>query len=59
MSSTSLTGDFWGPYLIKPDKSPTLVFEQLLLGIANYIVRFSRTLLTPVPLRQELTSSLR
>ncbi|KAL8750697.1 MAG: hypothetical protein Q9184_006333 [Pyrenodesmia sp. 2 TL-2023] len=27
---------YWG-YLIKPDKSPSAVFEQLLLGIANYI----------------------
>lgn len=32
------TEEFWG-YLIKDDKSPSPVFEQLLLGIANYIVR--------------------
>lgn len=32
------TEDYWG-YLIKEDKSPAPVFEQLLLGIANYIVR--------------------
>ena len=25
-------------YLLRPDKSPTPFFEQLLLGIANYIV---------------------
>lgn len=30
--------EYWG-YLVKPDKSPSPVFEQLLLGIANYIVR--------------------
>lgn len=29
---------YWG-WLINPDKSPSAVFEQLLLGIANYIVR--------------------
>ena len=29
--------EYWG-YLINPDKSPTPVFEQLLLGVANYIV---------------------
>ena len=29
--------DYWG-YLVRPDKSPSPVFEQLLLGIANYIV---------------------
>lgn len=29
--------EYWG-YLVKPDKSPSPVFEQLLLGIANYIV---------------------
>ena len=28
---------YWG-YLIKPDKTPTPVLEQLLLGVANYIV---------------------
>lgn len=30
--------EYWG-YLIKADKSPTPVFEQLLLGVANYINR--------------------
>ncbi len=25
-------------YMIKPDKSPTYIFEQLLLGVVNYIV---------------------
>lgn len=30
--------EYWG-YLVKPDKTPSPVFEQLLLGIANYIVR--------------------
>lgn len=29
--------DYWG-YLIEPDKTPTPLFEQLLLGIAHYIV---------------------
>lgn len=33
-----MTEEYWG-YLIKEDKSPAPVFEQLLLGIANYIVR--------------------
>ncbi|KAL6713903.1 hypothetical protein ACLMJK_008397 [Lecanora helva] len=28
--------EYWG-YLIKPDKNATPVFEQLLLGVANYI----------------------
>lgn len=38
MGSTDLAvREYWG-YLVKPDKSPTPVFEQLLLGIANYIV---------------------
>ena len=36
-SSSSRSGDYWG-YLVKPDKSPSPVFERLLLGIANYIV---------------------
>ncbi|KAL9581164.1 MAG: hypothetical protein Q9212_004061 [Teloschistes hypoglaucus] len=30
--------EYWG-YLIKSDKSPSIIFEQLLLGIANYINR--------------------
>jgi hypothetical protein len=34
--------DYWG-YLVKPDKSPSPVFEQLLLGIANYIVLYLAT----------------
>lgn len=38
MGSTAVAAhEYWG-YLIKPDKSPTPVFEQLLYGIANYIV---------------------
>ena len=38
MASTAVAAhEYWG-YLIKPDKFPTPVFEQLLLGIANYIV---------------------
>ncbi|MCJ1424684.1 hypothetical protein MMC29_002572, partial [Sticta canariensis] len=28
--------EYWG-YFVRPDKSPSPVFEQLLLGIANYI----------------------
>lgn len=44
MASTILAAQYWG-YLIKPDKSPTLVFEQLLLGVANYIVLTPRTFL--------------
>ena len=32
--------EYWG-YLIRPDKSPSPVFEQLLLGVANYIVSLS------------------
>jgi len=36
------TEEYWG-YLIKDDKSPSPVFEQLLLGIANYIVRSKKT----------------
>lgn len=34
--------EYWG-YLIKDDKSPSPVFEQLLLGIADYIVRLEHT----------------
>lgn len=30
--------EYWG-YLVKADKNPSLVFEQLLVSIANYIVR--------------------
>lgn len=38
MGSTAVAASqYWG-YLIKPDKSPTLLLEKLLLGIANYIV---------------------
>lgn len=41
MGSTAIAAhEYWG-YLIKPDKSPTPVFEQLLLGVANYIVLLS------------------
>ena len=29
---------YWGNNLINRDKSPTPVFEQLLLGVAHYIV---------------------
>ncbi|CAF9938419.1 MAG: hypothetical protein ALECFALPRED_007688 [Alectoria fallacina] len=37
MASTAVAAqEYWG-YLIKPDKSPTPVFELLLLGVANYI----------------------
>jgi hypothetical protein len=39
-SSAVAAQEYWG-YLINPDKSPTPVFEQLLLGVASYIVRFS------------------
>ncbi|KAL9137037.1 MAG: hypothetical protein Q9175_001747 [Cornicularia normoerica] len=39
MASTAVAAhEYWG-YLIKPDKSPTPVFEQLLLGVAHYINR--------------------
>lgn len=38
------TPRYWG-YLIKHDKSPSPVCEQLLLGIANYIVSQSSLLL--------------
>lgn len=38
MGSTAVAASqYWG-YLIKPDKSPTMLLEKLLLGIANYIV---------------------
>lgn len=39
-SSAVAAQEYWG-YLINPDRSPTPVFEQLLLSVANYIVRFS------------------
>ena len=40
MESTAVAPqEYWG-YLIKPDKSPSPVLEQLLLGVANYIVRY-------------------
>ena len=48
------TEEYWG-YLIKKDKSPAPVFEQLLLGIANYIVHVSPPVLFAVA-RDELTS---
>ncbi|MCJ1272817.1 hypothetical protein MMC21_000606 [Puttea exsequens] len=35
-SSQVAAHEYWG-YLIRPDKSPSPVFEQLLLGVANYI----------------------
>ncbi|KAI4105659.1 MAG: hypothetical protein L6R37_002647 [Teloschistes peruensis] len=39
MGSTFIDApEYWG-YLIKSDKSPSIIFEQLLLGIANYINR--------------------
>ncbi|MCJ1442050.1 MAG: hypothetical protein MMC23_002542 [Stictis urceolatum] len=34
--SSAATKEYWG-YLIKPDKSPAPLFEELLLGIAHYI----------------------
>ena len=38
MAGTAVAAQqYWG-YLIKADKSPTPIFEQLLLGVANYIV---------------------
>ncbi|KAL8703483.1 MAG: hypothetical protein Q9201_003326 [Fulgogasparrea decipioides] len=38
MGSTSINPPgYWG-YLIKPNKSPSPILEQLLLGIANYIL---------------------
>ena len=38
MAGTAVAAqEYWG-YLIKADKSPTPIFEQLLLGVANYIV---------------------
>lgn len=44
MGSTAVAAhEYWG-YLIKPDKNPTAVFEQLLYGIANYIVCLLDTL---------------
>ena len=42
-SSAVAAHEYWG-YLINPDKSPTPVFEQLLLGVANYIVLLSGAL---------------
>ena len=42
-SSAVAAQEYWG-YLINPDKRPTPVFEQLLLGVANYIVRISYAL---------------
>ncbi|KAL8972945.1 MAG: hypothetical protein Q9197_002557 [Variospora fuerteventurae] len=39
MGSARASGppDYWG-YLIESDKSPSVIFQQLLLGIANYIL---------------------
>lgn len=38
MGSTAVAAsEYWG-YLIKPDNSPSPLLENLLLGIANYIV---------------------
>lgn len=38
MAATAVAAqEYWG-YLIRADKSPTPKFEQLLLGVANYIV---------------------
>ena len=36
-STMQAAQDYWG-YLINSDKSPAPLLEQLLLGIANYIV---------------------
>lgn len=48
MASTAVAAqEYWG-YLIKPDKSPTPIFEQLLLGVANYIVSTSFAYLVTV-----------
>ena len=38
MTNLSAEAKYWG-YLITPKKTPTPKFEQLLLGIAHYIVR--------------------
>lgn len=47
MASTAVAAqEYWG-YLIKPDRSPTPVFEQLLLGVANYIVSACTPILSP------------
>ena len=35
--TTVAAAEYWG-YLIKPDKNPSPLFEQLLLGVAHYIV---------------------
>ncbi|KAI4240652.1 MAG: hypothetical protein L6R40_005019 [Gallowayella cf. fulva] len=37
-STSSPAPEYWG-YLVKADKSPSILFEHLLLGIANYINR--------------------
>ena len=48
MSSGAIAADeYWG-YLIKEDKSPSPVFEQLLLGIANYIVCLHHHVVGPI-----------
>ncbi|KAL9100730.1 MAG: hypothetical protein Q9163_003937, partial [Psora crenata] len=50
---TEIAARYWG-YLIQPDKQPTPVFEQLLLGVANYINKhiapWDITYLSPVKL---------
>lgn len=37
MGNATAAQEYWG-YLINPDKSPTALFEGLLLSIAHYIV---------------------
>ena len=51
---------FWG-YLIQDDKSPSPLFEQLLLGIANYIVSWTGCLCsaTHSPNQNDMTSTAR
>lgn len=36
-STARIAQEYWG-YLMQTDRSPTPVFEQLILGVANYIV---------------------
>ncbi len=40
MANTDLEKEYWG-YMIRPDKTPSPVLEQLLLGVANYIVSYA------------------
>jgi hypothetical protein len=43
MTTTKATAaDYWG-YLIKSDNTPSSLLQELLLGIANYIVSFYRS----------------